>query len=1002
MSRVKAGDAYVSINADNSGLINGLRVAHNSINRFSTTSRVVIAVGLDDLKYAVNQLTDLQDQILTLRGVTGAGASALEGLEAAAKKLGATTSWTAGEVAAGMVSLARLGQTTEQISASIAPVMELARSIGVSVDDAASAVGASLNQFRLSADSAAHVVDVYAAATNGAAISENQLAESMKYAGTAAGSVGQSLEDTVAMVSTFRNLGYSAEQAGTLVKSLFSELQRGKQSTALENLLDVGLRDSGGGFRALLDVLAEGQSRAAEFGETLQARLLGSGFSVEASTALTALVNNLDATRTAAAGLKDVDGYASQLSATMESGLNGSISLVRSAVDGLSISVAETFSGSFQDALKVTADAVSAVAEFTRANSSGIAAVAKTGVTVAAAVASFKGLGAVVRSASSAVNVFRDVLRGLDGVKIGGRGSALSSSDLTAGLMKARTSGDALLSQFQEIRRSVGDAAEAQKRFSAQLSEGGKMATNEAAAVADVTRRVDAGEISQKRFNSAVKAAGRSASALVKTLKGVGGAVAGLVAVEVIVQAGKAFYDYFQRAAEKAREVREQMEAAAAEQRRAREESFKSSGATERAETVRGVIDDARRYMSMTLEEQGAAQQRLKEAVRNGVISQQQLDAIDRASVSDSMTADDWGKLTQTTLTASLQTGAQQASTAASEVADSTLRGVLNSALGANSQNLEELRERVNSGPADGVSETAGAKLAGAIQTAVVAARAVQSSNLSDADKRVRIADIKAQARQSIALQKTNAADQLQTLGGAGVLSLNRADRAAYKRVQDAAELALSTFEEAVDAATEAAKYAATASAEAQKSAQSAPGATVDPFSFLDAPTGRASTANASQLGETVDAVEPATVDADEAAAEAARQRAAADKESARTIASEAVARLRGMDAQEITLARVKNAIQKIDAAERAGVDVSADREGLRDFFAGLATSLKSDIKIDYQMQSRVMQDAVSAAFSLSNNTAADAARQQLAEARRTNDALNRQTAALEEIINLL
>lgn len=194
MSKVKAGEAYVSISCDNSKLKSGLNVAKKSIDTFGKSATISVAVSAVGIGYCMKQLAELQDQMLTLQGVTGKTQAEMRGLEAQAKKLGATTSWTAGQVAEGMVSLARLGQTCEQISSSIEPVMNLAKGLGVSVSEAADMVGASLNQFKMGADKASKVADVLAKATNSAAMSNTELATSLKYAGTSGAQMGQSLE----------------------------------------------------------------------------------------------------------------------------------------------------------------------------------------------------------------------------------------------------------------------------------------------------------------------------------------------------------------------------------------------------------------------------------------------------------------------------------------------------------------------------------------------------------------------------------------------------------------------------------------------------------------------------------------------------------------------------------------------------------------------------------------------------------------------------------------
>lgn len=716
---------------------------------------------------------------------------------------------------------------------------------------------------------------------------------------------------------------------------------------------------------------------------------------MEAATALNALVTNLDATKASAANLKDVDGYAANLSSTMESGLSGSIALVRSAVDGLAVTISDSFEGNLKGALKVVTDAVGAVSEFTRANASSIAATVKAGAVVGVLSAGYRGLNNAVSVVVSALSSFRGVMRGLDGVKLGKSFDA----DLLQGLNKSKATASELLDKFRQIKATTGDAGKAQAEFSKALTDSGKMAANEADKVADVVRKVDAGEVSQKRFNTALKTANRSASTLYKTFKSVGTAVASLVAVEVIVEAGKAFYSYFTRAAEEARKIREEMEAATRAQKEARADTYKSTAATDRADTVRGLFEKARNFQNLTDEEKAAAGAELQEAVRNGVLTQQQAAEINNASAAgNTTTATEWAAMQERALSESMKRGAQDAAQAAGDVTALTLKSVLNTAYGTNIENVDELK----SYKGGDIDSAAANKIAGAIQRAIIQVQEVQSSNISDNEKRVRVADIKAQTRAAIISQQAEADRQTATIGGSGMLSLNRADRAAYKRVSESAGVALNTYEEAIDAAVEATKYAQTAANEVNKQ----PTVTNDAaaFSFLDAPTNRASTANASQLGETTQAVEvTADTQAVEDATAAALERAKADKEAAKIAASESVRKLRSMNIEEVTAARVRNVVEKLNAAELKGVDVSDDRDNLRDYLTSTIQNAQKNVKtLDYSVQARVMSDAVSAAFSVSNNTLNDTQRQQLTEIRKLNDSAARQAAVCEEILAML
>lgn len=382
MSKVKAGEAYVSISCDNSKLKSGLNVAKKSIDSFGKSATISVAVSAVGIGYCMKQLAELQDQMLTLQGVTGKTQAEMRGLEAQAKKLGATTSWTAGQVAEGMVSLARLGQTCEQISSSIEPVMNLAKGLGVSVSEAADMVGASLNQFKMGADKASKVADVLAKATNSAAMSNAELATSLKYAGTSGAQMGQSLEVVTAMVMQLRNLGYDAQQAGTIVRGFFLDLQDPKKARAFESVFNVKLKDAAGNFRPILAVLDEASKRAQEMGSSLIENLRKVEFTKANVGGIAELLNSTASLRQFNDTLKDSAGYANQLAETMDSGTSGSVKLMQSAVDGLAISVGQAFEKDFVTAVKAVTNLADTANNFVQKNERLIVGLGKTATTM--------------------------------------------------------------------------------------------------------------------------------------------------------------------------------------------------------------------------------------------------------------------------------------------------------------------------------------------------------------------------------------------------------------------------------------------------------------------------------------------------------------------------------------------------------------------------------------------------------------------------------------------
>ena len=200
---IQAGRAYVTMYVRNKGLIRGLRNAQARMRAFGSG---VQAIGMKMLRmgavmavpfaFATRTFMGFEDQMLTVKAVTGAVGDEFEKLTAKAKLLGRTTSFMAAEVAGGMIELGRGGFSPAEIDASIASVLNLARATGTELPRAAEIAAGTLRAFNLEADQMGRVGDVMVATANNSAQTLEQLGDSMTYAAPIAQEYGLTLEET--------------------------------------------------------------------------------------------------------------------------------------------------------------------------------------------------------------------------------------------------------------------------------------------------------------------------------------------------------------------------------------------------------------------------------------------------------------------------------------------------------------------------------------------------------------------------------------------------------------------------------------------------------------------------------------------------------------------------------------------------------------------------------------------------------------------------------------
>lgn len=1014
MGKVKAGEAFVTVSVDSNGLKTGLKLADKELKAFDAAAAVTVSVAVSGVKEAVRAVTDLEGRLLTLQGVTGKSAEELKGLEDKAKSLGASTSWTASQVTDGMVALARLGQSVQEVGDSIEPVMALAKGLGVSVDEAASMVGAALNQFSLSAKDSSGVADILAKATNGAAISNTELAESLKYAGTAGAGAGQSLEAVTSLIMTLRNAGLSAEQAGTSLRSLFLALQDPKKGRAFAEAFGVDLKDQDGVLRDITAILGEASGRAAQLGGNLSGVLSGIGIDTASIGAVSVLLRDAEKLPGITQGLKDSAGYSADLAKTMDSGLGGALAVAKSAADGLVLTIGDALAPSIASAAKEASRLTDNVSFLVKENKGLLVSIAAAGaklVVFGGAVKTVKKLADVFKSGAGAVKGFTlavdGALSSTSKKTFGGIVRPEEAAAFAEGLRKAGKSASDLVSSFANIKAKAGDVKTAEAAFVQELQDAHNMTKQEARAVSAVVKGVDSGTVSAKAFESAIKKTSGAFSKISLAVKGLAVSSGVFLAVEGAVTSAKAIYDWFNRAAEQAKAAREEVEKAAEIEKDARRASLDASGVSEQKGVISSIYEKARSFGSLSDQDKELAQKEIENARRNKTLSESDysklLEMIKPGARAYS--SEEWTAAETIAKNNALKEGTSQAAKAAADTIKINRQAV------SDKFTLDNAAWATNDIKA--VKDATVKSMNKAVKDALEVSK---RQDLSDTEKSAAIASIKTKTREDITGLKFRAEE------GAKADKWTKPAKD-WANAIEATEAALSLFAESVDAAVSSVKYAEAASLETATRAASEEGAPDTAFNFLKgSESGEASevsdfigtTANKFQLGlqkddeagaeadrEAAKAAEEATKAAEERA-KADREAAEAAKEAALADAEEAAEALKRSNLEDITGEQILAAVNSLESADKTGADTSNIREDLRETFGEISGKIIEASSLRSAVSSRVFTDAIGAAFATSSRTSEDYQRQQLAVLRRMSEQSGAQLDAALEILSLL
>ena len=159
----------------------------------------------------------------SLAGILGKTRSETIELQAQQKLLGATTEFSATQVAKAQTDFARLGLTEQQLLDLTPAVLNVATALETELAPVAELVAGQLNAFGKSSKEGALVGDQLARVTQISALNFQRLAVSLPKVGTASATMNISIEETLATLGAVVDKNIEAEKAGTAFRNILLE-----------------------------------------------------------------------------------------------------------------------------------------------------------------------------------------------------------------------------------------------------------------------------------------------------------------------------------------------------------------------------------------------------------------------------------------------------------------------------------------------------------------------------------------------------------------------------------------------------------------------------------------------------------------------------------------------------------------------------------------------------------------------------------------------------------
>lgn len=409
------------------------KTLNNLGNTFTTRLTLpVLAIGTA----AVTTGNDFEAQMSRVQAIADATADELEQLTNQAIDLGASTTFSASEVATGMENLASAGFTTQEIMDAMPGLLDLAASSGADLARSSEIAASAIRGFGLEANSSAHIADVFAEASARTNAQVEDMGEAMKYIAPVANTMGLSIEEIAAAIGIMSDAGIKGEQAGTTLRGALVRLT--KPTSKMQAVMDdlgISFYDNEGKMKSLAEMVSMLQEATAGLTEEEEQYALTTIFGTESLSGMTALISRgSDDLRDMTKEFENADGAAKDMADTMLDNTKGSIEELKGSLESAGIAIQKSLSPFIRDLAKKIQDLVDDFNDLTDEEKENVIKTALLVAAIGPAIKILSALGSTLgtvgkgisvvttgigvfrtgaQSASSAANIFAKVLKGI-------------------------------------------------------------------------------------------------------------------------------------------------------------------------------------------------------------------------------------------------------------------------------------------------------------------------------------------------------------------------------------------------------------------------------------------------------------------------------------------------------------------------------------------------------------------------------------------------------------
>ncbi len=305
-----------------------------------------VAFGASAVKTGA-QFDSAMSQVAATMGTT---TDNIQELRNFAQEMGATTAFSATQAAEALNYMALAGYDAETSMSMLPTVLDLAAAGGIELASASDMVTDAQSALGLSLDETAELVDKMAKASSKSNTSVSQLGDAILTVGGTAKTLAGGTTELSTALGILADNGIKGAEGGTALRNIILALSA-PTDTAAKKMAELGLEayDASGNLRPMEDIFLDLNNALSTMTQGEQTEVLSTLFNkVDLKSANALLATSADRWEDLSGAIDDASGSAKAMANTQLDNLEGDITLLKSAFEGLQIQISDKLAPAFR------------------------------------------------------------------------------------------------------------------------------------------------------------------------------------------------------------------------------------------------------------------------------------------------------------------------------------------------------------------------------------------------------------------------------------------------------------------------------------------------------------------------------------------------------------------------------------------------------------------------------------------------------------------------------